>query len=70
MIKINKLMICNIKDEFVDYHCKYICFHGKVHGKDECGNKYEFCNIVNRKIKCRPLYKKELKLLERNNGLS
>lgn len=56
------LVICNIKDEFVTDHCRQKCLHGRTHEKDEC-TSLEFCDIVNRKIKCRKLYKKELKYL-------
>ena len=47
-------------------HCKYVCRHGDVHtadiGKDSC-KIFEFCDIIKKRIRCRPLYKKEEKML-------
>jgi len=47
-------------------HCKFKCLHGDVHeadiGKDSC-KIFEFCDIVSKKVRCRKLYKKEVKVL-------
>ncbi len=58
------LRTCNYKNKI--YHCKYICYHGDAHDHKEfeCSSKGEFCDIAGKRIKCRPLFKKELKLLE------
>ncbi len=62
-----QLYICNIKN--CVSHCKEECFHGKPHDK---GNErknicttFEFCDIVKKRIRCRKLYKKELKILRK-----
>lgn len=48
-------------------HCRFKCVHGDVHeadtGKEGC-RKFEFCDIVGKRVKCRPLFKKEVKELE------
>lgn len=58
------LYICNIKKE--TEHCRTQCIHGSVHQIDDCSQP-ELCSIVGKKVRCRKLYKKELKLLENNN---
>jgi hypothetical protein len=59
-----QLHICNIKD-YVD-HCKEKCRHGKPHvkdvGLDSC-LPLEVCDITDKKVKCRKLFKREEKLL-------
>ena len=54
------LVTCSNKEK--TDHCKYVCLHGDIHQKDECVS-YQFCNIVKKKIRCRKLFKRELKLL-------
>ena len=62
------LVTCNFKDK--KDHCKQVCQHGDAHerdiGKDSCLIP-EMCFIVGKKVKCRKLYKKEIKLLGREN---
>ncbi len=47
-------------------HCKFECLHGDVHeadtGMDSC-KIIEHCDIAGKKVKCRPLYIREKKLL-------
>lgn len=57
-------VVCNYK--YKTEHCKFKCPHGDAHepdiGKDSC-RVPEYCQIVNKNVKCRKLYKKEEKLL-------
>lgn len=54
-----RLYICNIK--VPEHHCKYVCLHGsEPHFIDEC-TKLEFCTITNKKVKCKPIGKKQYK---------
>ena len=65
------LYICNIKDP--TSHCNVYCLHGQIHikdiGADSC-LKPEKCIIVNKRVKCRKLYKKEIKQLLANMNIS
>lgn len=60
------LVTCSNKEK-ID-HCKYHCFHGGIHDKgnerkDVC-TTFEFCNITNKRVRCRKLYKKKLKMIK------
>lgn len=55
------LVTCNFKEKVE--HCKQHCLHGDAHETLEC-SKLEMCNIAGKKVKCRKLYKKELKILK------
>ncbi len=62
----NKMVVCNCTTKVE--HCYHHCIHGKPHLKDECLG-FEICNIVNKRVKCRKLFTKELKeLAEHENN--
>lgn len=50
--------ICNVTNR--DEHCNTYCYHGVPHINDHC-TQPEFCDIVNKTVKCRHLKKYEYK---------
>ncbi len=60
----DNLFICNIKD--ADIHCKMQCSHGKPHDNEGCSS-YQFCDIVQKRTKCRKLFKREIKIIRGSN---
>jgi len=68
MAKNQKLYICNVADP-VD-HCRHNCRCGiGAHHPDDC-TKPEYCGVVDAITKCRPLTKKEMKMLEGENHVA
>lgn len=66
-----QLFICNNTTKVE--HCLTTCKHGLAHERDECSLE-EYCDIVEKKVKCRKLFKKELtahelKMNEENNNI-